>query len=131
MINKFLLTLVLIAFATSCKKNEPLNHKVSCPNVAVENVPDTILNSFKTQFSNGTVKKWFNKDNSSYVALFEENGCRKLCQFSNEGVFMGEKTEMEHIKHKDHPKKFHLFPHKHPKRPIHDEEDKGCHCEDN
>ena len=108
---KILTTLVIIAFLSSCEREQKPK---PCPIVASENVPTAVSKAFSTKYpsENATTTTWFNKDNTGFVALFTKSGTKTLCQFDNQGNVVTEKTEgQRNCKHHE------------------SDDDKGCECD--
>ncbi len=109
--------LLVILFSTtlfaSCEKCDLFDKdEKPCEIVAVEKVPASVVESFKTKYPAITVDTWFNKDNTGYAAAFTKDNNDMLSLFDNNGNFQSEENEDLDDDNNDN-----------------NEDEEGCECE--
>ena len=94
----------------SCEKEH--EKEFPCPVVTADEVPTIVKSSFQSMYSKASVEKWFNKDNSHFVAYFLTNSVKTLVYYKRDGTF--EKEEIKGQKGNHHND---------------DDDEDGCECE--
>jgi hypothetical protein len=111
---KLFIILIATLFFASCEKLGLDKKDKPCPTVSADAVPVAVTKAFQDKHPEVTDKTWFNKDNNSYVALFDNNGKETFAYFDNSGNF--QKEEIDNEQEGDH-------------QDNDDDDDKGCECE--
>ena len=113
--NLLILSLAVLFLASCEKLNIDLHKKEKpCSVVAQDVVPASVVAAFQTKHPGGiSAKKWFNKDDKGYAALFDNNGKDGLDFFDNDGNFQKEEIDGDNQQGNHQDK----------------DEDKGCECE--
>ena len=99
----------------SCEKLNLFDKKDKpCTVLTQDAVPTAVVSSFQTKHPSTTVKKWFNKDDKGFAAMFDNNGKDALDFFDNNGNFQKEEIDGENNQQGNHQDK---------------DDDQGCDCE--
>ena len=111
---KLLVIAASVLLFASCEKMDLFDKKDKpCTVVTQDGVPTSVVSAFQTKHPGISVKKWFNKDDKGFAAMFDNNGKEALDFFDNNGNFQEEKMEGDNQKRNHHDK----------------DDDNGCECE--
>ncbi len=110
---KILIISAAVLFLASCEKLGLGKKHKPCATVSQDAVPLAVISTFQTMHPGITAKTWFNKDNSGFVALFDNSGKETKDYFDNSGNFQKEEVDDENQQgnHRDG-----------------DDDDSGCEC---
>ena len=90
---KLIIISISVLFLASCEKLGLEKKHKPCATVSQDAVPTSVVSAFQTKHPGISAKKWFNKDNNGYTALFDSNGKEALDFFDNSGNFQKEEID--------------------------------------
>ena len=104
-----------LVFLSSCEKEgefHPFKRKEKkCAIVQSDAIPTTVQKTMTERYSGATNLIWFDKDGSSFCAVFKIQDAEKKVFFGLDGQFISEETEVENDNEDNQ------------------NEDSGCECE--
>jgi len=101
----------------SCEKGGLFDKKEKqCPIVTSTDVPAASRSTFSNKYPSATEVIWFNKDNASYVAVFNNNAIETKAVFDLSGNFVSEEVDNNVDNEADDENED-------------EDDDKGCRCE--